>query len=64
MREQDLAAAKADMALLVDGFYKQAYEERRLKDLKDRAQKLTACTCVPCFSFTLHLYFVVGGHLQ
>lgn len=32
------------MALLVDGFYKQAYEERRLKDLKDRAQKLTACS--------------------
>ena len=30
------------MALLVDAFYKQAYEERRLKDLKDRAEKLTA----------------------
>lgn len=43
---QDLAAAKADMALLVDGFYKQAYEERRLKDLSDRAQKLTVRTAL------------------
>ena len=51
VREQDLASAKADMALLVDGFYKQAYEERRLKDLQDRAQKLTVRpTRVPTFA--------------
>ncbi|KAK9839712.1 hypothetical protein WJX81_007820 [Elliptochloris bilobata] len=39
---RELAAAKADMALLVDCFYKQAYEERRLRDVRDRAHKLTA----------------------
>ena len=54
------------MALLVDGFYKQGYEERRLKDLKDRAQKLTArtSTCVPCSSAMLPLSVSVEGHLR
>jgi len=47
LREQDLAAGKADMALLVDCFYRQAYEDRQLRTAEERQKKLTVRAARP-----------------